>query len=61
MAPSGKEKVKNEILKALPTEWKPINKNCIIWQLNGTAIKNSRFNGDTFVQKTMRNYFFYLV
>ncbi len=60
MAPSGKEKVKNYILKALPTEWKPINKHCIIWQLNGTAIKNSRFNGDI-VQKTMRNYFFYLV
>ncbi len=35
MAPSGK---KNNF-EALPTEWKPINKNCIILQLNGTAIK----------------------
>ncbi len=30
--------------EALPTEWKPINKNCIILQLNGTAMKNSGFN-----------------
>ncbi len=40
MAPAGK-KINFE---ALPTEWKPINKNCIILQLNGSAIKNS-FNG----------------
>ncbi len=44
--------------EALPTEWKPINKNCIILQLNGTAIKNSKivlmgFNGDIFVLKVL--------
>ncbi len=36
MAPFGK---KNNF-KSLPTEWKPINRNGIILQLNGTAIKN---------------------
>ncbi len=45
MAPSGKKLH----FEALPTEWKPIIKNCIILQLNGTAIKNSGFNGDIFV------------
>ncbi len=38
MAP-GKKNSKKLNFKALPTEWKPINKNCIILQLNGTAIK----------------------
>ncbi len=37
MAPSGKNGTKLDF-EALPTEWKPINKNCIILQLNGTAI-----------------------
>ncbi len=37
--------LKNNNFEALPTEWKPINKNCIILQLNGTVIKNSSFNG----------------
>ncbi len=39
--------------EALPTEWKPINKNYIILHLNGPAIKNSNFNGDIFVQKVL--------
>ncbi len=55
MAPSGKKTFNFE---ALPTEWKPISKNCIILQLNGTAIKNSRFNGDIFVQKILRGTIF---
>jgi len=38
----------------LPTEWKHINKNCIILQLNGNAIKKSSFNGDIFVLKVLR-------
>ncbi len=41
MAPSGKRLH----FEALSTEFKPINTNCIILQLNGTVIKNSRFNG----------------
>ncbi len=45
MAPSGKKNSKKNNFEALPTEWKPINKNCSILQLNGTAIKNSGFNG----------------
>ncbi len=52
-----KKNSKKKNFKALPTEWKPINKNCIILQLNGTAIKNSSFNGfqrDIFVQKVLR-------
>ncbi len=52
MAPSGKK----FNFEALPTEWKPINKNCIILQLNGTAIKIAvlmGFNGDIFVQKVL--------
>ncbi len=53
MAPSGKKTFNFE---ALPTEWKPINKNFIILQLNGTAIKNS--NGDIFVQKILRGTIF---
>ncbi len=36
--------------EALPTEWKPINKNCIILQLNGTAMKNSSCNGFQFIK-----------
>ncbi len=44
MAPSGKKHCKNFNFKSLPTEWKAINKNGIILQLNGTVIKNSSFN-----------------
>ncbi len=52
MAPSGKKK-------------RPINKNCIILQLNSTVIKNSSFNGfqwGRFCPKgPERNYFVYQI
>ncbi len=56
MAPSGKNSTKFDF-EALPTEWKPINKNCIILQLNGTAILKLAvlmgFSGEIFVQKVL--------
>ncbi len=40
---SGKKNRNVFNFEALPTEWKPINKYCIILQLNGTVIKIAGF------------------